>query len=253
MSINYYCSGFDNTNAFFKELENNFKNELTDTKSIVYIPAGEPAYEKARDKYVPIFTEHFRKIGIKFDNVHLISPNMDSKEAKELVDNANFIMLMGGNPFLEKKLVEELDIVDNLKKFNGVMLGYSAGAMLMSKYIIIVPCSEEYPDFHIEKGLGLSNVSIYPHNNFEGNIYPEYIDVDGEITKREDLIKVAKEYGDFYLLQDYYIEDGKVDVSLIRTYKDNIDYITYQNGKIFKATKEGIILEDIKKNLKKIK
>ena len=35
MSINYYCSGFDNTNAFFKELENNFKNELTDTKSIL--------------------------------------------------------------------------------------------------------------------------------------------------------------------------------------------------------------------------
>ena len=48
-------------------------------------------------------------------------------------------------------------------------------------------------------------------------------------------------------------KDGKVDVSLIRTYKDNIDYITYQNGKIFKATKEGILLEDTKEKNKIVK
>ena len=69
-------------------------------------------------------------------------------------------MLMGGNPFHQKELLEEKELVDILKNYNGVILGFSAGAMNMSKYIIITPCSEEYPDFDIKEGLNLSNISL---------------------------------------------------------------------------------------------
>lgn len=44
--IRYYCSGFDINNAFGHGLGDMIKNELDDTKSIVYIPAGDESVEK---------------------------------------------------------------------------------------------------------------------------------------------------------------------------------------------------------------
>ena len=248
MRVNYFCSGFDVNNAFWTELAERFKNEMTDTKSIVYIPGSPQKIEKAKTKYVPAFTDHFRKAGIQFESSYLISPEMDSEEAKDLINNASFVMLMGGDPFAQKEMCEKLAILENLKNYNGVMLGFSAGAMLMSKNIIITPCSEEYPDFHIEPGMNLSEISIYPHNNFDGNEYPEKVCVGDETYDRNDLIKVAQEYGEFYLLQDHLNETGLTNVSLIRTCGSEIEFITQNDGKIFKATSNGIeLLTDSKK------
>ena len=120
------------------------------------------------------------------------------------------------------------------------MLGYSAGAMLMSKYIIITPCSEEYPNFHIEEGLNLDGISIYPHNNTTLEIYPDTLVVGDEIYQKEDLIKVAREYEAFYLLQDNYQENELTDVSIIKSSNDNIEFYYENNGKIW------IVEDDIK-------
>lgn len=242
MAVNYFCSGFDINNAFWPELANKFKSEMKDTKSVVYIPGGPSKIEKSLTKYVPAFTEHFKKAGIIFDSITLIRPDMSVDCAKSLVDNASFIILMGGNPFEQKEMCEKLDILANLKNHSGVLLGFSAGAMLMSEHIIVTPCSDEYPEFRVEDGLNLAGISIYPHNNFDGMEYPEKLLVGDEIYHKKDLIAVAEKYGDFYLLQDYYNANGLTDVSLIRTSENEIELLTYNNGKIFLATKTGIYL-----------
>ena len=239
MSVYYYASGFDINNAFFPSLEKRLKEDIKDYKSIVYIPASKNL-EKTLNKYVPAFTNHFKKIGIEFKETHLLTHNTSKEKAKELVNNASFIMMLGGDPYIQKELCEYLDIVSELKKYNGVMLGMSAGAMYMSKNIIIVPCSNEYPNFHIEEGLNLTGISIYPHNNFIGDIFPKQIVNDEEITKSEDLIKVAKEYGEFYLLQDNYINETITEVSLIRIENNNIEILKDNNGRVWKCTKDGI-------------
>lgn len=238
--IRYYCSGFDTNNAFGHGLGEMFKKELKRTKNILYIPGSIAKIEKAKKKYVPIFTEHFKHIGIEFDNINLLTQDISSEEAKELVKNADFIMLMGGDPFKQKELCIKLDIMNELKEYKGVMLGYSAGAMLMSKYIIIIPCSEEYPDFHIEEGLNLDGISIYPHNNTTLEIYPNTLVVGDETYHKEDLIKVAKEYEAFYLLQDNYQENGLTDVSIIKSTNGTIEYYYENEGKIW------IVEDDIK-------
>lgn len=160
--------------------------------------------------------------------------------SKKLVNNASFIILLGGDPYIQKELCEHLNIFNELKKYNGVMLEMSAGAMYMSKNIIIIPCSNEYNCFHIEEGLNLTGISIYPHNNFIGDIFPKQIVNDEEITKSEDLIKVAKEHEEFYLLQDNYINESIDEVSLIRIENNNIEIFKDNNGRVWKCTKEGI-------------
>lgn len=238
MSINYYCSGFNTENAFWPALAGQLKKDLTGTERIVYIPGSNTPEKmaKAFNKYIPAFTEHFRKIGICFDNVECITPEMGEEEAKTLVMNSNMVLMMGGNPFLQQELYTSKGLGPVLQNYNGVILGFSAGAMNMSKYIIITPCSEEYPDFDIRPGLDLNGLSIYPHNNFEGNVFPNQIDMGGEITVSSDLLKVAKEFGSFYCLQDYTREDGLTNVSLIRAFGDNVEIITDNDGKVWKVT-----------------
>lgn len=239
--IRYYCSGFDNINAFGHGMGDMLKDEIKDNNSLVCIPASSNT-EKTIEKYIPLFTSEFKKFGIEFDKVVLLDSDYDKSESKKIVRNASIIILMGGDPFYQKELCEKLDIIDELKKYNGVMIGISAGAMLMSKYIIITPCSSEYPSFRIEEGMNLDNISIYPHNNTDKEEYPKEIVLDDEIYKKDDLIKVAKKYGNFYLLQDYYIEDGLVDISYIKSVNGIISFHYENNGKIWICNKDGITL-----------
>ena len=245
--IRYYCSGFDVNNAFGHGLGDMFKDELKDTKSIVYIPGSPEKIEKAKTKYIPAFTTHFKNIGIKFENVNIITPDLTSNEAKKMIQEASFVMLMGGDPFKQKEMCDKLGILEELKKYDGLMLGFSAGAMLMSKHIIITPCNEEYPEFHIEDGLNLDGISIYPHNNIGDTEYPEVLSVGEETYKKQDLIKVAQEYGKFYLLQDNLREDGLTDVSIIKSIDGVIEYYYEQDGKIW-VVNDDIELLDKKIN-----
>ena len=238
--IRYYCSGFDINNAFGHGLGAMLKKELKETKNILYIPAGTGKQEKARNKYVPIFTNHFKNIDIIFDNINILTQDTLIEEAKNLVKNADFIMLMGGDPYNQKELCQRLDIINDLKEYKGIMLGYSAGAMLMSKYIIITPCSEEYPDFHIEEGLNLDGISVYPHNNTTTEIYPNTLTIGDETYYKKDLIEVAREYEAFYLLQDNLKENGQTDVSIIKSNNGTIEFYYENEGKIW------LVEEDIK-------
>ncbi|MBQ5847245.1 MAG: Type 1 glutamine amidotransferase-like domain-containing protein [Selenomonadaceae bacterium] len=238
----YYCSGFDINNAFGHGLGEMFLSELKDTKSIVYIPGGADKIQKVREKYVPAFTEHFKNAGIEFNSSIIITPEMNSAEAQKAVKEASFIMLMGGDPFKQKEMCEKLGLLEELKKYDGVLLGFSAGAMLMSKYIIITPCSEEYPDFHIEEGLNLDGISIYPHNNTNQEKYPNTLVVGDETFKKEDFIKVSNEYGEYYLLQDYLREDSLTDVSIIKSTNGSLEFYTENDGRIWLVKPGEIIL-----------
>lgn len=246
----YYCSGFDINNAFGHGLGEMFKAELKDTKSIVYIPGSIEKIEKAKTKYIPVFTEHFKNVGIEFEQATLITPELSKEEAKKIIRNASFIMLMGGDPFKQKDLCEQLGILPELKQYNGIMLGFSAGAMLMSKYIIITPCSDEYPTFRIEEGLDLDDLSIYPHNNTSSEEYPNELIAGDEKYQKQDLLKVAKKYGEFYLLQDNPREDGTTDISIIKSTNGTIEFYYENDGKIWEVSDDIRLLSRTKHNKK---
>lgn len=118
---------------------------------------------------------------------------------------------------------------------------------LCLNYIIITPCSLEYPKFRIENGLNFDNISIYPHNNTSNIEYPEVLSVGEETYKKQDLIKVAQEYGKFYLLQDNLREDGLTDVSIIKSIDGVIEYYYEVDGKIW-VVNDDIELLDKKIN-----
>lgn len=244
--IRYYCSGFNVDNAFGHGLGDMFKAELRNTKNIVYIPGDPDKIVKIKEKIISIFTERFKKVGIEFDNINLITPDLTINEAKKMIETADFIMLMGGEPFKQKEMCNKLEISEELKRYNGVMVGFSSGAMLMSKYIIITPCSEEYPNFHIEDGLNLDGISIYPHNNISEEVYADILLIGDGRYRKEDLLKVANKYGNFYLLQN-----NGIDISIIKFSDGNIEFYTENNGKIWEVSDDvNLIAKNTCKKLK---
>lgn len=240
--IRYYCSGFDINNAFGHGLGDMFKSELINTNSIVYIVGGPGKVEKAKKIYVPAFTEHFLRVGIQFKNVDLITPETDPIYAQEKVKKASFVFLLGGNPLKQKEMCKKLGLLPILKSYKGIMLGMSAGAMLMSKYIIITPRNEQENEFIIEDGLNLDDLSIYPHNNTSKEEYPNIVNLGKKIYKKEDLIEVAKKYGSYYLLQDNVNIDGLTDISYIKSVNGNIKFYIENFGKLWIVSKDGINL-----------
>mgnify|MGYP001022459328 CR=1 FL=1 len=163
----------------------------------------------------------------------------------ELKDRKSIVYIPGGADKMQK--VREIYVPAFTEHFKNVGIEFETST-------IITPCSEEYPEFHIEEGLNLDGISIYPHNNTNDQEYPDTLVVGDEIYKKEDLIKVANQYGDYYLLQDYVREDGLTDVSLIRTTNGSIGIYTENDGKIWTAKNSGIVLSNKieKNNVRKI-
>ena len=92
-----------------------FLSELKDRKSIVYISGGPEKVQKAKDKKVPAFTEHFKNVGIEFEKSIIVTPDLSPEEAQQIVREASFVMLMGGDPFKQKEMCDKLGLLEVLK------------------------------------------------------------------------------------------------------------------------------------------
>ena len=81
---------------------------------------------------------------------------------------------------LTGKFINELNLKELLKDYNGVIIGASGGAMNMAKKVYCIPEIEgEHKDKSFKKilnGLGLTNINIIPHYKlFEKKVFSDKI------------------------------------------------------------------------------
>ena len=121
-------------------------------------------YKKGQGMEYVEHTNVFFKYGIKESQIHWVNYFIDSRqEIEEKIEKSNIIFLTGGAPDLMMKRIKELKLKPCLKNYKGLMIGYSAGAMVLLDSYHITP-DEEYPQFKYETGLGcLRGFSIEPH------------------------------------------------------------------------------------------
>ncbi|MBR4816303.1 MAG: hypothetical protein IKZ73_03440, partial [Lachnospiraceae bacterium] len=87
-------SGFPD-HHFSEEITNRFRTELTQRKSIVFITACPLDFEQNDDDCDGMH-EMFAEQGLAYDKHTVIDKRTDPSVAKELVENADAIFLMGG-------------------------------------------------------------------------------------------------------------------------------------------------------------
>lgn len=190
-----------------------------ENRLILFCPSSTEYYE-GQMEWEQGFIKELEKHGIYFDDYVSLKAEEDSFYWQQKVKEASLIYLHGGNPLIQKQLYEDKGIYNLLKDFEGLLLGASAGAMNMSSFITLTPTNEEYQEMVIEKALGLSQYSIYPHLQIEEVIYRYMMTGDGlvdvldliELSKKTPLMLLAD--GQF-IVDDkfigspkYYIEDG---------------------------------------------
>ncbi len=121
-------------------------------------------YKKGQGIWYRANTDVFKAYGINEKDVHWVNYFTDSnQEMLNTIVNSDVLMLPGGAPDLAMKRIKEKKLLSTLKRYQGVVIGYSAGAMIQLENYHITP-DEDYAEFSWQKGLGhLKDLDIEVH------------------------------------------------------------------------------------------
>ena len=155
----------------------NIKKYTPKTESVVTV-ANDPADYDRNDEISDILFDSLEMSGLKFKTT-IVLDNRNKKHAKEIIENADLVILLGGEIVGQIKFFEKIKLEKWLQNHKGLTIGISAGAMNLCKDIYNFP--EEISELNQKrwiKGLGFYSGPFIPH--FDGK-RKEYQNSDGEL------------------------------------------------------------------------
>lgn len=102
--------------------------------------------------------------GISEKNITFLNYFTDTKEsAAEKIKQADIIYFTGGSPDRMAERIKEFDLTDVLKNHSGIIMGYSAGAVIQLSEYHLSP-DDDYDEFNYYEGIGyLDNFYLEVH------------------------------------------------------------------------------------------
>ena len=189
----------DKSVTFNDNMSKYLKDNLDSTYSMIFIDAPGLGGE---DNYLPNIIRCFDKINIKFKNIMHVSSQTTKYDVNEFLSKNEKIIyfLMGGNPFTQFEIIKSLDMAETIKNYQGLVIGFCAGAINLSKYSIITSDEDfDKPDSYF--GINRENICIEPHYN----------NTD-DVKRNEELKDFSNKYNtNIYCIPDLsiiYFEDG---------------------------------------------
>ena len=124
-------------------------------------------YSKDNGRFYGGIVGSFAAYGVSDDNVSFINYFTDTKEsAKIKIENADIIYFLGGLPDRMMERIKEFDLQDVLMSHDGIVMGYSAGAVIQLAEYHLSP-DDDYPEFKYYEGLPYLN-DFYLEVHYEG-------------------------------------------------------------------------------------
>ena len=110
-------------------------------------------YGKSGGRYYDSMVSPFLRYGIPEDHIEWINYYTDAKsKAAEQIRNADILYLPGGMPDRMMERIDDFNLRDAILQFQGVVMGYSAGALIQLQEYHLSP-DQDYPEFTYFKGL----------------------------------------------------------------------------------------------------
>ncbi len=110
--------------------------------------------------------EIFERAGLAFDKYEVLD-RRTQRYAMRMIRDANFIILCGGHVPTENMFFEEIHLRARLSRFDGVIMGISAGSMNAADLVYAPPELDGEsldPKYKVYlRGLGFTDVNILPH------------------------------------------------------------------------------------------
>ena len=124
-------------------------------------------YSKENGKYYGDIARGFASYGIPERNITFINYFSDTKEsAAQKIAKADIIYFLGGLPNRMMDRIKEFELYDTLMNHEGIVMGYSAGAVIQLSEYHLSP-DDDYPEFQYYKGLPYLN-HFYMEVHYEG-------------------------------------------------------------------------------------
>ena len=137
----------------------------------------EKCYNRENGRFYKGIVGGLLAYGIDEKNVSFLNYFTDTKEsAREKIENADIVYFLGGLPDKTMERIKEFELYDVLLNHNGIMMGYSAGALIQLGEYHLSP-DGDYPEFVYFKGLPLLN-EFYLEVHYEGT------DIQNEAIQR---------------------------------------------------------------------
>jgi len=155
----YLNGGADIMKGESKEIDTKALSE-TENKRVFVLNLTTNDQEKI-DRYREFFKTYFTDLNV--GNINFAS-ELDNEKIKEEISKSDLLYIPGGDTEILIKNVKEKELVEIIKSFRGIIMGVSAGAMMLCDEAI---CA--YENREPIKGLGLVDILIDVHYNEKHN------------------------------------------------------------------------------------
>ncbi len=124
-------------------------------------------YSKKNSMYYNGIVSGFTAYGISENKINFINYFNDTKKtATQKIKQADIVYFTGGSPDRMMDRIKEFDLIDVLKEHKGIIMGYSAGAVIQLSEYHLSP-DKNYPEFKYYKGLSYLD-DFYLEVHYEG-------------------------------------------------------------------------------------
>lgn len=114
-------------------------------------------YGKIKGKYYKGIVGGFKSYGVSKKNITFINYFTDTSEsAIQKIESADIVYFLGGLPDRMFERIEEMGLYDALMNHKGILMGYSAGAVIQLGEYHLSP-DDQYPEFKYCEGLPYLN------------------------------------------------------------------------------------------------
>lgn len=119
-------------------------------------------FKKGERRYNRYINE-LKKLDIKEENITICNCYNDSTEKlRDIIERSDILVLPGGNPeMFFKKVVQDTEILYDIKHFKGIIIGESAGTELQLKRYFITAKNNFYKYFAFYDGFGIIDDPFY--------------------------------------------------------------------------------------------
>lgn len=123
----------------------------------------ENEFFKKNERRYNRYINELKKIGIKEENIIICNCYSDTTEKiRKIIKESDILLLPGGNPeMLFQKVVHDTELLYDIKYYNGIVIGESAGTELQLKRYFITAKNNYYKYFAFYDGFGILNDPFY--------------------------------------------------------------------------------------------
>ena len=194
------------------------------------VAASYPDSHVKTDEVAEEFVRDFLAAGFSVIQ-HLVLDTRNADKAVQLLEEYDVVILMGGYVPLQNEFFQKIQLREKIQKFDGIVIGISAGSMNSADVVYVQPeydedVREEFVKFR--EGLNLTKVQILPH----------YQKIKDDVLKGKRLFEDIT-YGDSWGKKFLALPDGSY---VYQTGNQKIlcgEGYLIQNGKIQPLTRKG--------------